>query len=235
VAKPSPRPLSREASIRRLNTRETELDRSDALWTEMQSTLAEVELSAVNGNHVFGVEHANALEELRTAQLALAQAWARSEADEVIENQTQDGRKSTDSGRVSTFGAAERAGPAGVGAGPTLLGKDAAGTGVGKGKEGAKSLEEETEDDIALARRRREANDRYFSRVNGGVLDVVGRLEEVAERMRRVEMESRSIWSESASGSESLESPATGRGGRVRSGTLESTRSRVSQKTGSGG
>ena len=106
---------------------------------------------------------------------------------------------------------------------------------TGKGKEGAKSLEEETEEDIALARRRREANDRYFSRVNGGVLDVVGRLEEVAERMRRVEMESRSIWSESASGSESLESPATGRGGRVRSGTLESTRSRVSQKTGSGG
>src|SRR5277367_4262992 len=63
-----------------------QVDRTDALWAEMQSTLEEVELSAVNGTHVFGAEHNKALEELRTAQIALAQAWARSEADTAVES-----------------------------------------------------------------------------------------------------------------------------------------------------
>ena len=45
-----------------------------------------------------------------------------------------------------------------------------------------------------LARRRREANDRYFEQVNRGVVDVVGRLDVVAGAMRRVEKESREIW-----------------------------------------
>ncbi len=49
----------------------------------MQTTLAEVELSAANGSHIFGAGHAKALEELRAAQLELAKAWARSERDEV--------------------------------------------------------------------------------------------------------------------------------------------------------
>ena len=60
-------------------------DRTDALWAEMQSTLEEVELSASNGAHVFGPDHNRALEELRTAQISLAQAWARSEADDAID------------------------------------------------------------------------------------------------------------------------------------------------------
>lgn len=59
-------------------------DRTDALWAEMQATLEEVELSASGGTHVFGAEHDRKLLELRTAQIALAQAWARSEADDAI-------------------------------------------------------------------------------------------------------------------------------------------------------
>ncbi|KAL9069199.1 MAG: hypothetical protein Q9157_006243, partial [Trypethelium eluteriae] len=59
---------------------------------------------------------------------------------------------------------------------------------------GRSQLEEEAEADIVLARRRREANDRYFQRVNAGVLDVVAKLDEVADAMRGVEMESKEIW-----------------------------------------
>jgi septum formation topological specificity factor MinE len=59
---------------------------------------------------------------------------------------------------------------------------------------GGKKMEEETEVDILLARKRREANDRYFQRVNQGVLDVVSKLEEVAIAMRAVEQESKELW-----------------------------------------
>jgi translation initiation factor RLI1 len=57
-------------------------------------------------------------------------------------------------------------------------------------------MEEETEVDILLARKRREANDRYFQRVNQGVLDVVAKLEDVAIAMRAVEQESKELWGE---------------------------------------
>lgn len=144
----------------------------------MQATLAEVELSAVSGTHVFGAEHSKALEELRTAQIALAQAWARSEADDVIENPDK-----VDVNSVKGKGA---------------LGNDG-GQEPGLAEPKGSKLEEETEGDILLARKRREANDRYFKRVNGGVLDVVGRLEEVAAAMGKVEKESREIWNESDS------------------------------------
>ena len=58
-------------------------------------------------------------------------------------------------------------------------------------------LEEETENDIALARRRREANDRYFRVVNTAVKDVVAKLEDVARAMKEVELESKDIWDDS--------------------------------------
>ena len=45
----------------------------------------------------------------------------------------------------------------------------------------------------------REANDKYFQRVNEGVLDVVAKLEEVASAMKAVEQESRDIWGETES------------------------------------
>lgn len=62
-----------------------------------------------------------------------------------------------------------------------------------------KDSEETDEDDIQEARRRREANEKFFQRVREGVEDVVGRLESVAEAMGKVEKESRDIWSSSDS------------------------------------
>lgn len=137
----------------------------------MQATLAEVELSAFNGTHVFGSAHSAALDELREAQIALAKAWGREEEGEAADGLDLDG-----------------------GASP----------GKGKGKEGAGSEEEEEgeEGDVAEARRRREANERYFRRVGDDVGDVVGKLEGVAEAMAKVERESREIWN----GSESVDS-----------------------------
>lgn len=139
---------------------------------EMQATLAEVELSAFNGTHVFGSAHSAALDELREAQIALAEAWGREEGGE------------------------------GDGDDGDGLGGEAS---PGKGKEDAarKDAEsEEDEGDIAEARRRREANERYFRRVGEDVGDVVGKLEGVAQAMAKVERESREIWN----GSESVDS-----------------------------
>ncbi len=180
-----------------------ENDRADALWAEMQSTLAEVELSASSGSHVFSPEHAKALEDLRTTQLALAQAWAKSEADE-MDNQRP-----------------EEAQDAKIGGSGTAVVQASPSKKSGKGSRNSsreRNLEEETEKDILLARKRREANDRYFQQVNTGVLDVVDKLEKVANAMRQVEKESREIWSESdsngsatGSATEATESPLTNR------------------------
>lgn len=167
----------------------------------MQSTLEEVELSAVNGTHVFGAQHARALEELRATQIGLAQAWARSEADEAGETGGSggkglalgsEGRSALDTvGSTVSGGAGGRPG-------------SSSGIGGAAGERMGSKLEEETEADILLARRRREANDRYFQRVNGGVLDVVAKLEEVASAMRAVEQESRDIWGENESAATSI-------------------------------
>jgi cation diffusion facilitator CzcD-associated flavoprotein CzcO len=179
-----------------------ENDRADALWAEMQNTLAEVELSASSGSHVFSAQHAKALDDLRTAQLALAQAWAKSEAEE--DNHYPENREAKVSG----------SGAAGVQASPS---KPVKGTGS-RNNSRERKMEEETERDIQLARKRREANDKYFQQVNSGVLDVVAKLEEVANAMRQVEKESKEIWSEgessgsvSGSATEATESPLTNR------------------------
>lgn len=147
----------------------------------MQSALSEVELSAVSGEHVFGEKHSRALEDLRVKQLKLAQAWARSEADDEVVD-----AKST-----------EEQNPSSPKKGPSTAGE----TDDNATAEDVpyKNLDEETEKDILLARDRREANDRYFDRVNNGVLDVVAKLEEVAQAMRVVHAESKDIWSESDS------------------------------------
>jgi hypothetical protein len=171
----------------------------------MQATLEEVELSATGGTRVFGPDHERKLSELRTAQIALAQAWARSEADDAIETISSGNVKSPPPG---TEGVGEGAGKSETGGAAATDGaKSTAGTGSarpgssgmggvgGAEKLGAK-LEEETAVDILLARKRREANDRYFQRVNQGVLDVVAKLEEVATAMRAVEQESKDVWAE---------------------------------------
>jgi len=141
-------------------------------------------------NAVFGAGHSKALEGLRVAQVGLAKAWATSEGEEEkeggVEGEAKAGLASAD---VTT--ALDR-GPV-VGGGE--LGRQRSGT----VESGNNLLEEETELDIALAKKRREANDRYFQRVNKGVLDVVAKLEEVAKAMKAVELESRDIWGDTDS------------------------------------
>lgn len=168
-------------------------ERTDAIWAEMQNTLEEVELSATSSTHVFAPAHSRALDELRAAQIALAKAWARSEADE--EGQADMERA-----------AAARGQEAGLGLGATsvlaadrvekMAGVGAAAPAAGGAKPASErtQLEEETEKDIELSRKRKEANDQYFQRVNAGVLEVVAKLEEVAKAMKGVEQESKEIW-----------------------------------------
>ncbi|KAI9805576.1 MAG: hypothetical protein M1825_000827 [Sarcosagium campestre] len=178
-------------------------DRIDALWAEMQQTLGEVEISAETGTHVFGAEHSRALEDLRTAQIALAQAWARSEADEAVDAAEKNPKVVQGVGLLGSEKPAKVADDAvedEAAADGKVTDKDAAKKKDEEKDRGDSKLEEETEKDIQMARKRREANDRYFQRVNGGVLDVVAKLEEVATAMKGVERESRSMWSDSSSG-----------------------------------
>lgn len=180
--------------------------RADAVWAEMQKTLADVELSAINSSHVFGATHAKALEDLRAAQLGLAQAWAKSEADEMVDEEFA--RDENESGAVGQskgafFGAPAKPGPPGSRGNHSPKGHSRNASVASNASGAGERMEEETERDIRLARRRREANDRYFKQVNRGVLDVVRKLDDVTTAMRRVEKESREIWNES-SGSEDL-------------------------------
>jgi septum formation topological specificity factor MinE len=81
-------------------------------------------------------------------------------------------------------------------AAPSTTGGRSDASSAGIDRLGAK-LEEETEADILLARKRREANDEYFQRVNNGVIDVVAKLDDVAKAMRSIEQESKDVWAES--------------------------------------
>lgn len=172
--------------------------RAEAIWAEMQNTLEEVELSAIKGSGatVFGSEHSRALDELRRAQIELAKAWARSEPEENEQPNEQE-RKAQD------IQAAELV--------PQSMTNTQDNPGAGKGDKlfDRMKLEEETEKDIELSRKRREENDRYFEKVNKGVQEVVLRLEEVAKAMRGVESESKEIWGRGSDAGAETESLAT--------------------------
>ena len=97
------------------------------------------------------------------------------------------------------------AGSAGLGRSEGIAGAGAATAGVSpdaNGKEDAEKekmrLQIETELDLELSRKRRIANDRYFEKVNHGVLDVVNQLEEVAKAMKGVESETKELWRDGA-------------------------------------
>jgi hypothetical protein len=166
----------------------------------MQNTLEEVELSAIKGPGmtVFGSEHSLALDHLRRAQIDLAKAWARSEAEEsgqsTIERQSAAGTDAADmlaSDRIQKL----HGHPSHSRSSSTAQnGRSRAGSGAIESGLERSRLEEETERDIELSRKRREANDRYFEKVNKGVLEVVMKLEEVARAMKGVEKESQEIW-----------------------------------------
>lgn len=160
---------------------------ADAVWAEMQKTLADVEVSAMKSSHIFSSSHAGALEELRAAQLGLAQAWAASEKEELADEEFANEQPETQA--IGTVKHETRNSPIN-GKGKTRQGSSSSASG--------QRLEEETKRDIQLARRRREANDRYFKQVSRSVIDVVSKLDEVVNAMRRVEGESREIWNESS-------------------------------------
>jgi hypothetical protein len=171
----------------------------------MQSTLEEVELGAAPGARVLAAGHARALDGLRTAQIALAQAWARSSSGDADEPAVAVPASPTGSDPGRDGAAGEDGEERGAGEAPVTAdvlagdmgGERAARERSGSLESGRSRLEEETENDIALARRRREANDRYFRVVNTAVKDVVAKLEDVARAMKEVELESKDIWEDS--------------------------------------
>lgn len=150
----------------------------------MQNTLDEVELSAIKGPgmNVFGSKHSSALDELRKAQIELARAWARSEAEEIEQPSDQQKKSQDVKAKDLLPQSPERS------KGDKLFDRI--------------KLEEETEKDIELSKKRREENDKYFEKVNKGVQEVVVRLEEVAKAMRGVENESKEIWGHGSDGDE---------------------------------
>lgn len=173
----------------------------DAKWREMQSTLNEVELTAQSSTHVFGETHARALDDLRKAQVDLAKAWGRGSEDK--DALATD--KITDM-NVSRFqGAEELVGDrqkitrqrADTGLSASTVLSDESQLSESSARSGKSQLEDETAQDIKLASERRAANEAYFKKVDEGVKEVVERLEKVAEAMRGVEGESRSLWSNS--------------------------------------
>jgi hypothetical protein len=157
---------------------------------------------------MFGAIHAKALEELRTAHIALAQAWAKSHVDSVEEDNTDaaGGPELTKTASKSaatnapdtTTGGPNREAQPETGTAADVLAPGAVGDktrDAGESQESTRSrLDVETEADIAAARKRREANARFFEAVRTGVKDVVGKLEDVAEAMKGVEVGSRGLW-----------------------------------------
>ncbi|KAK4555105.1 hypothetical protein LTR86_007871 [Recurvomyces mirabilis] len=188
---------------------------ADAKWREMQSTLNEVELTAQSSTHVFGESHAAALEELRRAQIELARAWGRG-------NEEKGSPTNPQADRFSEAESIARDRQTGVGGGggrnrgntdasaSTVLSDES----VLSNSTARSQLEDETAQDIKLASERRAANEAYFKKVESGVKEVVKKLEVVAEAMRGVEGESRSLWSQSSgSRSEDLGERGVGSGG----------------------
>ncbi|TKA66218.1 hypothetical protein B0A55_10229 [Friedmanniomyces simplex] len=189
---------------------------ADARWREMQSTLNEVELTAQSSTHVFGARHAAALDDLRRAQVALAQAWgrgnedkaSRAAADERAQEVSMDrfgNAEDIAQDRRDTHGARRR-GDTTTSMSTTLsdesvVSDSTAGGGGGGGESAEPGMG------------RRGANEAYFKKVEEGVKDVVAKLEVVAEAMKGVEGESRSLWSGTAS-----ERSSGSEGSRVASG-----------------
>ena len=177
-----------------------EIARTNALWAEMRATLAEIEPPAVGGaqqTHFFGPQHATALEELRTAQISLAQAWARADGDlyeEAVHDLAKDdGVADSVKGAGSVLQNEESSTSRQI---PKDRPRRRAGSANSTGSVSLDASSLAAEKDMASARLRREANDEYFYRVSQGVTDVVGKLGEVTKAMDRVERASRSVWSD---------------------------------------
>ncbi|KAI9855466.1 MAG: hypothetical protein M1813_009774 [Trichoglossum hirsutum] len=201
-------PQPPQSSTRLPTPRHLTRSRTSILWAEMQATLEEVELSASRTTHLFGAAHSSALSRLRASQIALAQAWARSEAVEdttaslLASPSDPHAPNSNDTTNPTEESPTSRTEP------PPSSNDPHPSPPPSQSK-----LEAYTENDVLLARQHREANDLFFQRVNSGVLDVVARLEDVAVAMREVEQESRDIWNDSSDGGESADEGGGASGG----------------------
>lgn len=182
----------------------------DVRWREMQNTLNEVELTAQSSTHVFGASHAAALDDLRKAQVELAQAWGRGSEEVSLENADDVGEMEVHRFKGADDLAADRVKTSIGSTGPSTRKRGDTQSSVSTvlsdssvrsnetARSGRSQLEEETKEDIRRASERRGANEAYFKKVEKSVNDVVAKLEVVAEAMRGVEGESRSLWSGSS-------------------------------------
>lgn len=169
----------------------------ESKWREMQNTLNEVELTAQSSTHVFGESHARALDDLRKAQVELARAWGRGNQDERdptvaedIDNNLSDRFQGADDlarDRNHVHKTGRQRGDTNTST-STALSDESLRSDV-TSKSGRSQLEDETKQDIKLASERRAANEAYFKKVDGGVREVVKKLEIVAEAMRAMEGE----------------------------------------------
>lgn len=138
------------------HTTASELGRDDVAANESDNTGAG---PGPAGKHIFGRQHASALEALRHSQLELAGAWRpRSTGPDVS------------------------------------LAADTSTHLSAPGRE-AQGAHDEDEDDIRASATRRKDNDVYFADVKTQVNNVVDKLRKVTEAMKRVEVESRDLWS----------------------------------------
>lgn len=201
-----------EGSPKEVPTLQRPSDKSiDAKWREMQSTLNEVELTAQSSTHVFGESHSRALDDLRQAQIALAKAWGRgNETQATVDSEDVVGDLSVSRFRdINMAAEREKIGRKRAdteGSVSTVL-SDESQLSESSVRSGRSQLEDETAQDIKLASERRAANEAYFKKVDQGVKEVVEKLEKVAEAMRGVEGESRSLWSNSDRSATTVESP----------------------------
>jgi hypothetical protein len=211
----------------------------DAHWAALQSTLSDIELSATStstsnpssSSHVFNLAHAQALEELRAAQVELARAW---------------GQTSTFELDATTTGGVKRDKNQDIEAAESNAGIDNTLTRETQSKEGD-VMEREKEDfksggssssntdatrlyqaaysntthsntthsntthstttsgDMTQATLLRQTSDTYFTAVKQGVAQVVQKLNVVSKAMREVELQSRDIWGDDDDGDDDEE------------------------------
>jgi hypothetical protein len=191
-----------DTRLRKDSEKETE-----ARWREMQTTLNEVELTAQSSTHVFGASHARALDELRDAQVALAWAWGRGNEesgllnsvslDNTISQFSMDGER-RQSATEESGGPRKTRQRADTQASMSTVLSDESARSEDTAKESRAQMEDETAEDIRRASERRGKNEEYFRMVEKSVGDVVSKLDIVAEAMKGVEAESRSLWSGSS-------------------------------------
>ena len=218
---PSEEPTKNQEGNSRL--RKDSEKETEARWREMQSTLNEVELTAQSSTHVFGESHAKALDALRDAQIALAYAWGRGNEesgmlnsvslDNTISQFSMDGeRRQSAASSTGGHGESRRTRPrADTQASMSTVLSDESVRSDDTARESKVQMEDETAEDIRRASERRGKNEEYFRMVEKSVGDVVGKLDIVAEAMRGVEAESRSLWSGSSVTGSSSEQSGRGR------------------------